>query len=66
MRRIALLTVYLALLAPQVALAQSLKGVWRGAAARTIGGPNDGQLIQFTQPRYLIYTDAFLQLYVRP
>ena len=42
MRRIALLTVYLALLAPQVALAQSLKGVWRGTAARTIGGPNDG------------------------
>ncbi len=59
MRRIALLTVFLALLAPQVALAQSLKGVWRGTAARTIGGPNDGQLIQFTQPRYLIYTDAF-------
>ena len=59
MRRIALLTVSLALLAPQVALAQSLEGVWRGIGQRTIGGPNDGQVIEYDNPRLLIYTDAF-------
>ena len=59
MRRIALLTVFLALLAPQVALAQSLEGVWRGIGQRTIGGPNDGQVIEYDTPRLLIYTDTF-------
>ncbi len=59
MRRIALLTVSLALLAPQVASAQSLEGVWRGTAVRTIGGPNDGQVTSFDRLRLLIYTDSF-------
>ena len=30
-----------------------------GVSQRTIGGHNDGQFTEFTQPRYLIYTDAF-------
>ena len=59
MFRIALLAVSLALLAPQVAPAQSLEGVWRGTTATTIGGPNDGQVIQLVNQRLLIYTDAY-------
>ncbi len=49
----------LMLVSPALASAQSLKGVWLGVFQLTIGGPNDGQVIEFTQPRYLIYTDAF-------
>lgn len=49
----------LVLTSPGLASAQSLKGVWQGVAQLTIGGPNDGQLLEFTRPRYLIYTDAY-------
>jgi len=28
-------------------------------SARTIGGPNDGQVIEYENPRFLIYTDAY-------
>lgn len=51
---------FLAILAatPLTASSQSLKGVWLGTSQRTIGGPNNGQVIA-VQPRLLIYTDAF-------
>ena len=58
MLRIVLLAASFAIL-PQVASAQSLEGVWRGIGQRTIGGPNDGQVIEYDNPRLLIYTDAF-------
>ncbi len=45
---------------PALATAQaSIEGVWIGLSVRTIGGPNDGQVTEFTQPRILIYTDSF-------
>ena len=58
MLRVLILAV-LMLVSPALASAQSLKGVWLGVFQLTIGGPNDGQLTEFTQQRYLIYTDAF-------
>ena len=57
MLRIVLLAASFAIL-PQVASAQSLEGVWRGIGQRTIGGPNDGQVIEYDNPRLLIYTAA--------
>jgi len=58
MLRVLTLAVFM-LVSPTLASAQSLKGVWLGVSQFTIGGPNDGQLTEFTQQRYLIYTDAF-------
>ena len=58
MRRfITLLAILLAI--PTLGAAQSLEGVWLGTGVRVIGGPDDGQLTTVTQPRLLIYTDAF-------
>jgi len=60
MLRIALLAVSLAFLAPQVALAQSIEGVWRLVEREVQGGPNprmeSGSLIQ---PGLLIYTEGY-------
>ena len=58
MLRIALLAVSLALLAPQVSLAQSIEGVWRGTEVEVVGGPNAG-VTQLTNPRLLIYTEGY-------
>ena len=59
MLRIALLAVSLALLAPQVALAQSIEGVWRLVEREVQGGPNarieSGSQIQ---PSLFILTEA--------
>lgn len=52
-----LLAIFLAI--PTLGAAQSLEGVWMGAGIRVIGGPDDGQVTTITQPRLLIYTDAF-------
>jgi hypothetical protein len=57
LRSVAILLVLLS--APAVSSAQSLKGVWIMEQSRTIGGPNDGQVIEYEHPRFLIYTDAF-------
>ena len=55
-----LMTVLTVLLAtPALGAAQSLEGVWRGTTQVIIGGPDDGQVTQFTQYRLLIYTKAF-------
>ncbi len=60
MFRIVLLTVSLALLAPQVSVAQSIEGVWRLVEREVQGGPNarieSGSLIQ---PGLLIYTEGY-------
>ncbi len=60
MLRIALLAVSLALLAPQVSVAQSIEGVWRLVEREVQGGPNprmeSGSLIQ---PGLLIYTEGY-------
>ena len=58
MRRFMMLLAIL-LTTPTMGAAQSLEGVWLGTGERVIGGPNDGQLTTVTQPRLLIYTDAF-------
>ena len=58
MRRFMMLLAIL-LTTPTMGAAQSLEGVWLGTGVRFIGGPNDGQLTTVTQPRLLIYTDAF-------
>ena len=44
---------------PALTSAQSLKGVWLGVSQVTINGPGDVEVVEFTTPRYLIYTDAF-------
>ena len=50
----------LLLVTPAAGAAQaSIEGVWIGLTQRTIGGPNDGQVTEFTQTRILIYTDSF-------
>jgi hypothetical protein len=49
----------LMLTSPALTSAQSLKGVWLGVSQVTINGVDDVQVVEFTQPRYLIYTDAF-------
>ena len=59
MLRALALAASLTMISPTLASAQSLKGVWLGVAQLTIGGPNDGQLVEFNATRYLIYTDAF-------
>ncbi len=59
MVRLLVLVMTVMVLTPLVASAQSLKGVWRGTAVRTIGGPNDG-LTPLVNRRLLIYTDAFV------
>ena len=58
MLRTALLAVSLALLAPQVSVAQSIEGVWRGTEVEVVGGPNAG-VTQLTNPRLLIYTEGY-------
>jgi hypothetical protein len=46
------------LFTPALASAQSIEGVWIGTAQQIIGGDNEGT-VEITNPRILIYTEAF-------
>ena len=59
MLRIAMLTLSLALLAPQAVLAQSIEGVWRGTETEVVGGPNAG-VTPHANPWLLIYTEGYV------
>ena len=59
MLRIAVLAVTLALLAPQVALAQSIEGVWRMVEVEVQGGPNPAMFTGAQiQPSLFILTEG--------
>ena len=44
---------------PALLTAQTLEGVWRGTAQVTISETGETEVVEFTQPRILIYTDAY-------
>lgn len=46
--------------------AQTLKGVWRGAAQVTISETGETEVVELTQPRILIYTDTYFAWAVEP
>jgi len=66
MRRATALLVMLLAVAPAMVAAQSLKGVWRGTAQVTISESGETTVVEFTQPRILIYTDAYFSWAFEP
>lgn len=59
MRRSTAVLIVLLVVSPALSAAQTLKGVWRGTAAVTITESGQAEVVQFTQPRILIYSDAY-------
>jgi hypothetical protein len=59
MRRATAVLIVLLATTPALASTQTLKGVWRGISQVTITATGETQVVEFTQPRILIYTDAY-------
>ena len=66
MRRATAFLVLLLAASPSLAAAQSLKGVWRGTRQVTISATGETTVVDFTQPRILIYTDAYFSWAFEP
>jgi len=64
-RAIAIFVLFLAA-SPSLGAAQTLKGVWRGTRQVTISQSGETQIVDFTMPRILIYTDAYFSWAFEP
>ncbi|MGD2045979.1 MAG: hypothetical protein PVJ80_16635 [Gemmatimonadota bacterium] len=59
MRRATAVLAILMAATPALVAGQTLKGVWRGTAQVAISETGETEVVEFTQPRILIYTDAY-------
>lgn len=66
MRRAAAVLALLLAISPAFLAAQSLKGVWSGTMQVTISQSGDTEVVEFTRPRILIYTDAYFSWAFEP
>lgn len=66
MRRATAVLVILLAAIPALAGAQTLKGVWRGTRQVTISASGETEIVEFTMPRILIYTDAYFSWAFEP
>ena len=66
MRRATGMLALLIALSPAFVAAQTLKGVWRGTAQVTISQSGETEVVEFSSPRILIYTDAYFSWAFEP
>lgn len=66
MRRATAVLVILLALSPALVAAQTLKGVWSGISQVTISESGETEVLPFTMPRILIYTDAYFSWAFEP
>ncbi|MGD2046654.1 MAG: hypothetical protein PVJ80_11475 [Gemmatimonadota bacterium] len=66
MRRATSILVLLLAVSPALAAAQTLKGVWRGTRQVLISESGEAEVVDFTRPRILIYTDAYFSWAFEP